>query len=146
VRIEIANISHLNVVIGLLRAQFEEHDIGWRPYEMHRAVAEILQDQRWGEFLLAWEKDSAIGLAAITYVWTLEHGGKSAWLDELYVVPDWRDCGVGGALLQKVIELSSRQDCLALDLEVELCHQRAENLYRRMGFTLLPRRRWTMKL
>src|SRR5579872_5729184 len=45
-----------------------------------------------------------VGLAYLAYTWTLEHGGQSAWLDELYVVPGERSRGVGTALLRAALD------------------------------------------
>lgn len=43
-------------------------------------------------------------------------GGKSAWLDELYVIPEHRELGAGSLLLERVIEEAKNEGCLALDL------------------------------
>ena len=87
-----------------------------------------------------------IGLAAISYAWTLEHGGKSAWLDELYVLPEHRSRGIGNALLEKVIEKVRMEGCRAIALEVEEGHRGAEGLYASKSFIQLRRRRWVRKL
>lgn len=76
----------------------------------------------------------------------MEHGGRVAWLDELFVVADGRGRGVGRALLVDVIEVARRAGCRAIDLEVDVEHGRAEHLYEREGFERLARRRWARRL
>ena len=144
--INIASLADIHEILALIKDQFHEHNILWDERELHLAVSGILTDERWGHFMLARQDGQVVGLAAIAYAWTLEHGGKSAWLDELYVVPRWRSRGIGGALLEGVIAFVQRQGCLALDLEVDEDHQRAEHLYQRKGFVPLSRRRWVKSL
>jgi GNAT superfamily N-acetyltransferase len=77
---------------------------------------------------------------------TLQHGGKSAWLDELYVAPEYRGKGIGAALLRAALETAQRSGCAAVDLEVDEAHARAENLHKREGFEPLHRTRWVKKI
>ncbi len=110
------------------------------------AIREVLERSEVGLFLIAKQNNQVIGFAAISYAWTLEYGGKSAWLDELYVLPEYRSQGVGGLLLEKVITEVQIAGCRAIDLEVEEEHISAEWLYQRKGFKRLRRRRWAKPL
>ena len=96
--------------------------------------------------LIARELSEPLGIAVLAYTWTLEHGGLVAWLDELYVVPAARGRGVGRALLDTACSEASRRGCLAVELEVDRAHGRAEGLYERAGFIPLPRARWSRAL
>jgi GNAT superfamily N-acetyltransferase len=76
----------------------------------------------------------------------VEHGGRVAWLEELYVVPARRNAGIGQLLLDEVLQTAKGLGCLAVDLEVDVEHARAEHLYERAGFRRLRRMRWTLGL
>jgi GNAT superfamily N-acetyltransferase len=133
-------------VVSLIERQFREHSIDTDRTALEEAVAAVLADEKLGVFLLARIGGQTVGIAYISFIWSLEHCGRSAWLDELYVVPDERNRGVGRALLQAAYHVSRRHGCAAIDLEVEKAHSRAENLYRREGFLRLSRTRWVRKL
>ena len=75
-----------------------------------------------------------------------EHCGLVAWLEELYVAPSHRSRGVGSALLAAVLERAREAEIVAVDLEVDGAHRRAEALYRRSGFRRLNRSRWVKEL
>lgn len=130
------------VVLDLLTRQFDEHHLDLHSEELLLAIRSMLEDERLGFILLAFNQGQVVGIACVPLTWTLEHGGSSAWLDELYVLPEFRGLGIGSALIERVVVLCCRLGCKALDLEVELDHSRAEHLYRRYGFEPLPRRRW----
>lgn len=145
-QIERANSTDINLIHRLLLKQFDEHDIPVSQQVLRRAVAALLEDDRKGLLLVARQGGEIVGVAAVSFAWTLEHGGKSAWLDELYVLPERRGRGVGRALLGEVKRAARELGCAAIDLEVDQEHSRAERLYAREGFRRLPRARWVWYL
>jgi ribosomal protein S18 acetylase RimI-like enzyme len=96
----------------------------------------------------AWSKPSANSCRtrAKDYAWWRVRGTRSAWLDELYVLPDCRGRGVGRALLEQAVTAAREMGCAAMDLEVDQEHARAERLYARTGFQSLARSRWVKYL
>ena len=136
------NLSDLNAVVKLLFIQFDDHHIPYGCSEIETTVKAMIQDDRLGFILLADECGESVGLAVVSFAWTVEYAGKTAWLDELYVLPGKRDRGVGKALINQVISHAREAGCKAVDLEVDQGHARAESLYQRAGFTQLPRTRW----
>jgi GNAT superfamily N-acetyltransferase len=129
-------------LVRLLAAQFREHQIALPEAEIARAAAGMFRYRQRGRFLVAVQAGKLYGVAALSFVWTLERGGRTAWLDELYVVPERRGRGIGTALLRAAIDSASAAGALAVDLEIDAGHQRAAGLYRRAGFMPLPRMRW----
>ena len=134
--------ADIDSIHHLLAEQFDEHDIDTSTKVLRHAIAAVLQNEALGLFVVARDGGEIVGLAALSFAWTLEHGGKSAWLDELYVVPERRGRGIGRALLVRVIDEARALGCKAIDLEVEEAHRRAERLYEREGFRPLARTRW----
>ena len=77
---------------------------------------------------------SPIGVAYASSLLSFEHGGASGWIEELYVLPQWRGRGSGSRLIAEVIARAKESGWRALDLEVEASHQRAISLYARHQF------------
>lgn len=138
--------ADLDEVTELLAAQLAEHDIPIARGDLAFAADAILRVPDRGFVLLALRDGAAAGVACVSFSWTVERGGRVAWLDELYVVPALREHGMGNALLGEVIARAAAEGCRTVELEVETSHARAEHLYRRHGFTDMPRRRWTRPL
>lgn len=141
-----ATPEDLDEVVELLAAQLAEHDIPIARRDLAFAAEGILRVRERGFILLAVDPARAVGVACVSFSWTVERGGMVAWLDELYVIPDRREHGIGNELLGRVIAAAGEAGCPTIELEVETSHARAEHLYRRHGFTDLPRRRWTRRL
>lgn len=144
--IEVVTAKTRAAALRLLQAQFAEHAIALPAERLEAAVASLIEMPERGALLLALDADEPIGLAVVGFTWTLEHGGLVAWLDELYVVPARRGKGLGAALLARAVEHSTGAGCAAIELEVDVGHRRAENLYRRAGFEPLARSRWSRRL
>jgi GNAT superfamily N-acetyltransferase len=146
IHIRRATADDLDEVVELLAAQLAEHDIPIARADLAFAADGILRVPERGFVLLALHDGSAVGVACTSYSWTVERGGMVAWLDELYVVPAMRAHGIGNEMLARVIATAGAEGCRTVELEVETSHARAEHLYRRHGFTDMPRRRWTRPL
>jgi len=143
-RIALALPSDIEVLARLLGAQLEEHGIALERERLFAAIEGALEIPDRGEFLLARLGSEAVGVAYVSFTWSLEHGGKSAWLEELYVIPSQRERGIGTRLLSSVCERASASGCAAVDLEVESDHVRAAHLYERAGFRPHRRARWVL--
>lgn len=146
IEIRPATTAELDDVVDLLAAQLAEHDIPIDRADLAYAAEGILRVPERGILLLALDATRAVGVACVSFSWTVERGGMVAWLDELYVVPERREHGIGNELLGAVIAAAGEAECRTVELEVETSHARAEHLYRRHGFSVLPRRRWTRSL
>jgi len=146
IEIRPAGPADLQEVTDLLAAQLGEHDIPIARADLEFAADGILRVPERGFVLLAVGQEGAVGVACVSYSWTVERGGMVAWLDELYVEPRLREHGIGNELLGEAIAAAGAAGCLTVELEVETSHARAEHLYRRHGFRDLPRRRWTRVL
>ncbi|MGH7438970.1 MAG: GNAT family N-acetyltransferase [Polyangiaceae bacterium] len=95
-RIETATVSHLNDAVTLLRDQFREHGIDLGPGAQRAALHGLLADPQRGAVLVAYDPEP-VGIGALAFTWTLEHGGQVAWLDELFVVERRRNEGIGAS-------------------------------------------------
>jgi GNAT superfamily N-acetyltransferase len=130
----------------LLVDQLGEHGIEASLRPLTQVLVSVVADASRGFLLLARDKDRIVGVAYVATILSAEHCGPIAWLEELYVTPDSRGRGVGTALLAAVVERSRETGMVAMELEVDAGHKRAESLYKRFGFRSLDRSRWVRKL
>ncbi len=80
------------------------------------------------------ERDGRIAGYAMTAVgYSTEYGGISVMIEDLCVIPEYRNCGIGSSLLD-CVEEHYRGKAVRLRLEVEPNNVRAVKLYRKHGF------------
>jgi GNAT superfamily N-acetyltransferase len=137
-----ARPSDQDAVVSLLAAQMVEHRVRSEMEKLSQVFCRILADEQSGFMLVARLHSEIVAVAYVATILSLEHGGRAGWLEELYVTPVHRERGIGSALLSRIIKLARELNLVALDLEVDGDHRRAESLYARFGFQRLPRSRW----
>ena len=95
-----------------------------------RLRALLAGPQTWA--LLAGEP--AIGVALVTVRPNVWYPGPVALLDEMYVVPDARGSGVGGAIIDLLIEDCRSKGVSAIEINVDAADVDAQRFYERHGF------------
>jgi GNAT superfamily N-acetyltransferase len=128
----------------LLADQLREHDIGSSTEHLERILEDVAGGDTGRGFLMLARADSGkvVGVAYVATILSAEHCGPVAWLEELYVTPDYRHHGIGTALVTSVLERAQKTGIVAVDLEVDTDHKQATSLYQRFGFRRLERSRW----
>ena len=141
--IKLLEPPQLEAAVALFDAQLREHGIITSIDDLHTVAQTVVADPRYGFILVAYAVDgSPAGVAYVNSLLSLEHGGTSGWLEELYVLPQWRSRGLGSCLVAEVITRAKKLGWRAIDLEVDAGHQRAISLYARYKFQPLSRSRF----
>lgn len=137
--------AQIGLLVPLFEAQFCEHNISSSPAVLVAALESLRDQPQHGFILTAVSDDLVVGVAYGACILSLEHGGWSGWLEELYILPEWRNRGVGSQLLTAVIAAATDRGWNALDLEVDATHQRVMSLYTRFDFKPVPRTRFVRR-
>lgn len=78
-----------------------------------------------------------VGYCVSMKTYSVEAGGITIWIDELFVLEEYRSKGLGRELF-KYIEENGDKKLRRIRLEVELENGRAISLYKKMGFEPAP--------
>ncbi len=98
-------------------------------------VAECVSDSPYLEGYV-FEQDGVIqGYTMLAKSFSTEFGKRCIWIEDLYVRPECRGKGLGGAFLQHVQDLYPGA---LFRLEAEQENEGAVRLYEKMGFEVLP--------
>ncbi|MHB1293404.1 MAG: GNAT family acetyltransferase [Anaerolineae bacterium] len=98
-----------------------------RPSDRREEIAKKLERDP-DLFLVAEEDERVVGV--IMGAWD----GRRGWLHHLAVAEDYRDRGIGSALLRQVEERLRAKGCLKVNLLVHQDNEGARALYRRLGY------------
>jgi len=84
------------------------------------------------------EKDNLpCGYALLAETWSQEAGGAVIWIEELYVLPEYRGHGLGHEFFS-FLEKTYQNHAKRFRLEVEDENEGAVRLYKRMNFDFFP--------
>ena len=99
------------------------------------AIGMIAGGHPLGRAWLIEEAGRTIGYAVLGLGFGIEYGGADAFVDDLYLVPEARGCGLGGAVLALLEAEARGLGLAALFLVVDPDNLPARRLYDRAGFT-----------
>jgi ribosomal protein S18 acetylase RimI-like enzyme len=87
-----------------------------------------------------------IGYLVLTLGYSIEHGGRDGFIDDLYLVPKARGGGRGRRVLAFALAEAAALGIQTLHLEVEIDNERARRVYRAAGFVENNRRLMSKRL
>jgi diamine N-acetyltransferase len=79
-------------------------------------------------------ESKTVGYAVLTFGFSLEYGGIDAFVDELFVKPEFRGQGFASQALEFLTLECRALNVVALHLEVDSTNAIAKNLYAKTGF------------
>ena len=98
------------------------------------ALRRLLAAPEFGAVWLVQVEGSTAGYIALCRGFSIEFDGFDAFIDEFFLLPEYRGRGVGGRVLELIRDEARRLDINALHLEVARDNDAARRLYRRAGF------------
>ena len=98
-------------------------------------IAACVSDSPFLEGYVFAEGERLLGYAMVATAFNCEYGRICKWIEDLYILPDYRGRGIGGRFLDYV---AGKYPDALLRLEVEEENESAVALYRRHGFEVFP--------
>jgi ribosomal protein S18 acetylase RimI-like enzyme len=135
IALELVGLEQLEELLPLVSAYHAFEDVESSPEQRRSSVARLLKDRSFGEIWLIRKLDGLIGYIAVCYSYSIEFGGRDAFIDEFYVEAAERGKGIGSKVLAEVSVLLRERDIVALHLEVDGTNERARSAYERAGFS-----------
>ena len=133
-RVRPAAHEDVPALVGLMRAFYAESNYPLPVAAAAHAFTALLADDRLGGAWLAELDGVAVGHVVLTVSFSMEYGGLRGFVDDLYVRPQARRRGVGGALLAEVRDDCAVRGVRALHVEVGPENAGARSLYERAGY------------
>ena len=135
-RFVLARPHDLDLLIDLMRQlRIDDPDEG--PFDeaaARAAVPALLADPSIGRIWLIAVGRELAGYVALTIGYSIEFGGRTAFVDELFVVSKFRRQRIGSLALQFVEDKAKAMDVRVLFLEVTQSNAAAKEMYRKQGY------------
>jgi GNAT superfamily N-acetyltransferase len=142
-----ATPADLEVVLSLAREFCAHFEYAWSDDVKRAAVESVLADPSLGRIhLIQSEGEEVAGYLFLSFYFSLEYGGRTAFVDELFVRPEHRGAGLGSDALRSVLGVARELGLTAVHLEAERTNPRAAALYVRLGFVDYDRTLLTLRL
>jgi GNAT superfamily N-acetyltransferase len=142
-----ATVKELPQMVELLGVLFtDEAEVQPDPGKQKRALEAILANPTIGRLFVAREGKRVVAMASLLYTVSTAEGGKAAWFEDLVVHPDERKRGIGESLLKYVVAQARAEGVLRITLLTDMQNERAQAMYRRVGFVGSPMKPMRLKI
>ena len=147
VRFEQAKASDLQRLVELLGILFEsEAEFSADAEKQRVALQAILADPAKGKIYVARDGREVVAMCSLLYTISTAEGGKAAIFEDLVVAPEHRKRGIGEALLKHVVNEARAEGILRITLLTDMQNERAQAMYRRVGFVGSPMKPMRLKI
>jgi ribosomal protein S18 acetylase RimI-like enzyme len=133
--LEIATPGNADELVPLIREFYAYEHLRYEETRVRVALGQLLTDERLGRVWVVRRAGEAVGYVVLTFGFSLEFGGRDAFLDELFVREEHRGGGIGRRAIETAAAACRQAGVRALHLEVERKNEAAQGFYRRLGFT-----------
>ena len=134
-QVRIATVDDLSVLTSLVAAYWKFEGIrGFVAQDLTPQLKRLLSEPHLGAGWIAWAGSTPVGYLLAVYVFSLEHKGLTAEIDEFFVSESARGAGLGSELL-RIAELEfARRGCTNVSLQVSRGNDAARRFYCRQGY------------
>lgn len=108
----------------------------FNPQTTEQLMHEFAANAHLGTIWTIINKKETIGYIILTFCFSFEFKGRTAFIDELYLTEAYRSRGIGGQVVNFAIQQAKELSLKALHLEVEPHNEKGNKLYLNKGFKL----------
>lgn len=134
--IRAASLADVPQIARLVERYWDFEGIeGFKPAKIEALLWQLLSDPHLGMVWVVQSGTELIGYLIAVLVFSLEHQGMTAEIDELFIVPEARSHGIGGKLLSAAEAALARAGCVSVQLQLGIHNDSARAFYERHGYT-----------
>ena len=130
---------YIERLLELMLAYYHYGQLEFEKDKACQAVLQLLAEDQLGKIWLISFEGKLVGYLAVTFGFSLEFGGKDAFIDEFFILEEYRNQGIGSTVLKLAEQFLMQQKVLALHLEVNAEHEAAKHFYKAGGFRFRER-------
>lgn len=124
----------IQTALGLVAAYYSEFDYRFCRETIEKCITDLIASPSLGQLFLLMQNEVAAGYMLVTYGFSFEYSGRDAFIDELFVLPAYRNVGIGRKAVEFALEHCMTGGIGAVHLEVKRNSINALRLYRSFGF------------
>jgi ribosomal protein S18 acetylase RimI-like enzyme len=126
--------SDAGILLRFMREYYAFDGHGFEEPKAHVALIALLRDGNLGRVWLILDGAGAVGYVVLCFGYSLEWLGRDAFVDELYLLEEYRRRGWGRKTMDFLEREARSADVRALHLEVVPENTAALEIYRKLGF------------
>jgi diamine N-acetyltransferase len=127
-------------VVPMVKEFYALEKIDFDASRVKTALAQFISNPAFGRSWLVYADEGLAGYVIFTFGFCLEFGGRDAFIDEIYLKPEYRNQGIGKKAIDFLVEFGKTEGLKMILLEVDHDNFGAQEIYRKKGF--VPREKY----
>ncbi len=132
-----ATHTDIETLVQLMRDFYAESQYQLDAKWATESFSALLSNPALGCVWLIVASERAVGHVVLSVRYAMEHGGLSAYIDDLYVKPEFRRQGAASAAFDSLLAECRARGCKSIHVEVGESNVAAVSLYSRYGLQRL---------
>ncbi len=133
--IRFASTDDAAAIAALVERYWEFESIeGFDPLRVATLLAQLISEPQRGACWVAETDGRLCGYLLAVFVFSLEHGGLMAEIDEVFVSDEFRSAGLGSLLVTRAERDLAERGTVRLQLQLGVHNESARRFYQRHGF------------
>ena len=142
-RIEAATTDDTPLVLKFIKGLAEDEGLAHEVVDTEEGLRKAMFGPKpSAEAVIGYSGDEPIGFALFFHTFSTFLGSSGLYLEDLFVLPEWRGKGLGRQLLSYLARIAMDRDCQRLEWSVLNWNEPSIRFYRGLG--ALPRDEWTI--
>jgi ribosomal protein S18 acetylase RimI-like enzyme len=130
-----ASQADVGQILAYMKTYYSEDGYSYHHEQAENNLRGFISSPDWGRvFVLEAGEGVIAGYMVIVFIYSMEHQGRDAYIDELYISEGFRGKGHGTEGLELAGKFCAEAGIKALHLEVERYKDKAIALYKSRGF------------
>ncbi len=138
--------NDIPILVELMREFYAESKYSLDGDWAVRSFDQLLQSTERGAAWISFRGSDPAGYVVLTTRHSMEFGGLDGFVDDLFVRPAFRRCGVGTSLLTALFRECSERGVFAVHIEVGADNTAVQALCRRFGLSSNGRQLFTARV
>lgn len=132
--VRVAEPGDMDLLLKLMGEFYAESSVPLDRERSAEAFAELIDSPSLGRVWIMERDGETAGYIVLTLGYSMEYGGRDAFVDDLFVREPYRGKGLGRMALEVLFEECRRRKVRAVHLEVDRENVAAKQLYKNFGF------------
>jgi len=142
-RIDPATERDVPIILKLIKGLAEYERLSHEVVATEEGLRESLFGaRRVAEVLIGYAGTEPVGFAVFFHNYSTFLGRPGIYLEDIFVLPEWRRRGLGGRMLGRVAQLAVERGCGRLEWSVLDWNEPAINFYKKLGARAMDE--WTV--
>jgi ribosomal protein S18 acetylase RimI-like enzyme len=138
IQLRACGMDALHALSQWAQRYYAEDHIDFDPQRFSSALAGAIQQQRGSAFWIV-QAQTKVGYAIVLDGWSIEYGGLTVELDELYIAPEHRNQGCAAHVISQLKTGCAQRNAVFMGMETTPDNVGAQKLYQRLGFAATGR-------